>query len=64
MENKCNGRCESCSVSQRTYCSAQISYYLLEELSIIKSMLQVPENDKPIILRSEPNVPGAENKEQ
>lgn len=63
MEHKCNGRCESCTVNQRTYCSAQIAYYLLEELSAIKAMLPVPENDKPIILRSEPNVPGAENQE-
>lgn len=63
MENKCNGRCESCSVNQRTYCAAQMVYYMQEELTEIKSMLQIPENDKPIIIRSEPNVPGAENNE-
>ena len=63
MENKCNGRCESCNVNQRSYCAAQMAYYLLEELTSIKEMLQTPENVKPIIIRSEPNVPGAENQE-
>lgn len=63
MEKKCDGKCETCNVNQRSYCAAQIAYYVLEELTSIKASLQMSENVKPIIIRSEPNVPGAENNE-
>lgn len=36
----CTGHCERCSVNQRTYCAAQRSYFLEQEIIEIKSMLQ------------------------
>lgn len=36
----CTGHCERCSVNQRTYCAAQRSYFLEQEITEIKSMLQ------------------------
>ena len=36
---KCDGRCETCNVNQRTYCAAQISYYNQQEIAEIKSFL-------------------------
>lgn len=36
----CTGHCERCSVNQRTYCAAQRSYFLEQEIAEIKSMLQ------------------------
>ena len=36
----CSGHCERCSVNQRTYCAAQRSYFLEQEIMEIKTMLQ------------------------
>ena len=36
---KCDGRCETCNINQRTYCAAQISYYNQQELASIKAFL-------------------------
>lgn len=36
---KCDGRCETCNINQRTYCAAQISYYNQQEIAVIKSFL-------------------------
>lgn len=36
---KCDGRCETCNINQRTYCAAQISYYNQQEIAEIKSFL-------------------------
>lgn len=36
---KCDGRCETCNINQRTYCAAQISYYNQQELASIKAVL-------------------------
>lgn len=36
----CTGHCERCSVNQRTYCAAQRSYFLEQEIIEIKSILQ------------------------
>ena len=37
---KCDGHCERCNANQRSYCSSQISYYNMQEIAAIKSMLQ------------------------
>ena len=37
----CNGRCETCSINQRSYCSAQKAYYIEQDLLEIKQMLKV-----------------------
>ena len=63
MINECTGKCELCNINQRTYCAAQMVYYMQEELASIRSMLQMPENEKSIIIRTEPHVPGAEQQE-
>lgn len=39
MENKCNGRCEECSVNQRTYCASQMAYYAQQEIAAIKAII-------------------------
>lgn len=39
MENRCNGRCEECSINQRTYCAAQMAYYAQQEIAAVKGML-------------------------
>lgn len=39
MENKCSGRCEECSINQRTYCAAQMAYYAQQEIAEIKAAL-------------------------
>ena len=36
---KCDGRCETCNINQRTYCAAQIAYYNQQEIAEIKSVL-------------------------
>ena len=36
---KCDGRCETCNINQRTYCAAQISYYNQQEIASIKAVL-------------------------
>ena len=57
MENKCNGRCEECSVNQRTYCAAQMAYYAQQEISEIKAILASSssreESSSIVILRNE-----------
>lgn len=39
MENKCSGRCEECSINQRTYCAAQMAYYAQQEIAEMKAYL-------------------------
>lgn len=44
MENEekkvgCSGRCENCSVNQRTYCASQMAYYAQKEIEEIKSYI-------------------------
>ena len=36
---KCDGHCETCNIYQRTYCAAQMVYYLQGEISQIKAVL-------------------------
>lgn len=52
-QKSCNGRCEMCSVNQRTYCASQMAYYNQQEISEIKAILerQNTSNDTCIILR-------------
>lgn len=56
-DKRCNGRCETCNVNQRTYCSAQMSYYNQQEIYEIKSMLNkmMEKNDDVLVLREEIN---------
>lgn len=39
MENKCSGRCEECSINQRTYCASQMAYYAQQEIAEIKAII-------------------------
>lgn len=39
MEKKCDGRCETCSVNQRTYCAAQMAYFVQQEIAEVKAMI-------------------------
>ena len=71
---KCDGHCETCNINQRTYCAAQMAYYLQGEISQIKAVLArlADRGDTNIILRekcaenednnavSEPNASGAD----
>lgn len=71
---KCDGHCETCNINQRTYCAAQMAYYLQGEISQIKAILARLEDkgDNNIILQekcaeneddnavSEPNASGAD----
>ena len=71
---KCDGHCETCNINQRTYCAAQMVYYLQGEISQIKAVLArlADKGDTSIILRekcaetednnavSEPNASGAD----
>lgn len=36
---KCDGRCETCNINQRTYCAAQIAYYNQQEINAIKAAI-------------------------
>lgn len=36
---KCDGRCETCNINQRTYCAAQIAYYNQQEINAIKAAM-------------------------
>lgn len=36
---KCTGRCEMCTPNQRTYCAAQKSYYMEQDIADIKRLL-------------------------
>ena len=71
---KCDGHCETCNINQRTYCAAQMAYYLQGEISQIKAVLArlADKGDTSIILCekcaenednnavSEPNASGAD----
>ena len=71
---KCDGHCETCNINQRTYCAAQMAYYLQGEISQIKAILARlgDKGDNNIILQekcaenednnavSEPNASGAD----
>ena len=71
---KCDGHCETCNINQRTYCAAQMAYYLQGEISQIKAVLArlADKGDTSIILQekcveneddnavSEPNASGAD----
>ena len=50
---KCDGHCETCNINQRTYCAAQMSYYMQAEISQIKAVLArlADKGDTNIILR-------------
>ena len=37
---KCDGRCETCNINQRTYCAAQMAYYNQQEIASIKAILE------------------------
>lgn len=39
-EKICKGRCELCSTNQRTYCAAQKSLYMEQDIAEIKSLLR------------------------
>lgn len=64
MENKCNGRCEECSINQRTYCAAQMAYYSQQEIAEIKAILassgSKEESDDIVVLRKDENPEEAE----
>ena len=57
MENKCSGKCEDCSINQRTYCASQMAYYAQQEIAEIKAMLASSsmkvENEEIVVLRKE-----------
>lgn len=56
----CTGRCENCSVNQRTYCASQMAYYSQQEIASLKEMLMSIINskfeDSIIVLREEKSV--------
>lgn len=51
---KCDGHCETCNINQRTYCAAQMSYYMQAEMGQIKAVLArfCDKSDTSIILRN------------
>lgn len=52
----CTGRCENCSVNQRTYCASQMAYYAQQEISELKAMLLAvigKKEENVIVLRGE-----------
>ena len=56
MENKCNGKCEECSVNQRTYCASQMAYYAQQQIAEIKAAIVAmgrKEDDCIVVLRNE-----------
>ena len=71
---KCNGRCESCNINQRTYCAAQIAYYNQQEINAIKAAISdflscgretiitknKSEENEDISVQSEPTASGAD----
>lgn len=50
---KCDGHCETCNINQRTYCAAQMAYYMQGEISQIKAVLAhlMDRGDNNIILQ-------------
>jgi hypothetical protein len=44
-ERVCNGRCEMCSMNQRTYCAAQKVLFLEQDMAEVKAMLQAMQNN-------------------
>lgn len=56
MENKCSGKCEECSVNQRTYCASQMAYYAQQQIAEIKAAIVAigrKEDDCIVVLRNE-----------
>lgn len=63
MENEdkkvvgCSGRCENCSVNQRTYCASQMAYYAQQEMNEIKaylvSLVKSKYEDSIVVLRED-----------
>ena len=59
-QNKCNGRCEMCSVNQRTYCASQMAYFAQQDIAEIKAFLM---NNISILQPTpEPNASGTDDK--
>lgn len=68
---KCDGRCETCNINQRTYCAAQMAYYNQQEIASMKAILERfgSRSEQDIILKekgrennfmSEPTASGAD----
>lgn len=60
MENKatkvqCDGKCITCGINQRTYCTAQILYYMHQEITEIKNML-IKKDDTENIINKEKTI--------
>lgn len=57
MESRCNGKCEECSVNQRTYCASQMAYYAQQQIAEIKAAIiaigRKDEDDNIVVLRKE-----------
>lgn len=53
----CTGRCENCTVNQRTYCASQMAYYAQKEVAEIKAILlafmQKKDEDNIVVLLDE-----------
>lgn len=59
---KCDGRCETCNINQRTYCSSQMMYYCQKEISEIKAFLAAfISNGSSNIVLNRKSKEGAEN---
>ena len=67
MENKCNGKCEECSVNQRTYCASQMAYYAQQQIAEIKAAIvamgRKDEEDSIVVLRKEQNADDQEKED-
>ena len=67
MENKCNGRCEECSINQRTYCASQMAYYAQQEIAAIKAIIvasyKKDEDGDIVLLRQEEETEVMESEE-
>ena len=66
MEKKCDGRCETCSVNQRTYCSAQMAYFAQQEIAEIKAMIAATSRQDDgclVVLREDGSINDHENEE-
>lgn len=66
MENKCNGRCEECSINQRTYCSSQMAYYAQQQMAEIKAAIAAlvrHDDDCIVVLRNSESIDDHENEE-
>ena len=66
MENKCNGKCEECSVNQRTYCASQMAYYAQQQIAEIKAAIAAlgrHDDDCIVVLRNNESIDDHENEE-